>query len=221
MNLRAFGRGALLLGLLSVFFAAQAMAVPSMAKKTGAACASCHTNVAGGAELTDVGTAYKADETKVPANKGTANEYIGANKCKMCHSKQMKAWTDTRHAKAFQTLLTVDDAKAAEWAKKMGVELKGKASENATCVGCHVTGQGLPGGHPAADSTLNANVMFVGCESCHGPGSAHKASAKEAKKGTMNGAVGEALCKSCHTAAASPDFKFAERKTKVHPVPTE
>jgi nitrate/TMAO reductase-like tetraheme cytochrome c subunit len=221
MNFRAFGRGALLLGLLSVFFAVQAMAVPPMAKKTGAACASCHVNVAGGAELTDVGKGYKADETKLPVNKGTANEYMGANKCRTCHSKQMKAWTDTKHAKAFHTLQTVDDKTAAEWATRLGVELKGKASESEACIGCHVTGHQLPGGFPAADSTLNANVSMVGCESCHGPGTAHKAAAKEAKKGTTNNAVGEALCVSCHTAKASPGFKYAEMKGKVHPVPTE
>jgi Cytochrome c554 and c-prime len=217
MNLRNLWRVALLMGALTALVAVQALAIPSMAKKTGAACAACHTNVAGGAALTDAGKAYKADETKAP-EKGTANEFLGANKCKTCHSKQYKAWLETKHAKAFETLLKVEDAKAAEWAKKMGIELKGKASENETCVGCHVTGHGLPGGYPAADSTLMANVSMVGCESCHGPGAAHKAAAKEVKKESMNNAVGEALCKSCHTAAASPDFKYAERKTKVHVV---
>lgn len=217
MKLRATWPGALLVVLALAFVAAQATAVPSMAKKTGAACAACHKNVAGGADLTDAGTAYKADATKAP-EKIAANEYIGANKCKTCHSKQNKAWLETKHAKAFQTLLTVDDKVAAEWATKMGIELKGKASENEGCVGCHVTGQGLPGGYPGADSTLAANVSLVGCEACHGPGTAHKAAAKEAKKAAINSAVGEALCKSCHTDKASPDFKFAERKLKVHPV---
>lgn len=220
MNLRSLWRGALILGALSALAAAQALAVPSLAKKTGAACASCHTNVAGGAELTDAGKAYKADAAKAPA-KGTANEYLGANKCKMCHSKQYKAWGETPHAKAFETLVKADDAKAAEWAKKMGITLTGKASETEACVTCHVTGMGLPGGHPQADATVAANFTVVGCESCHGPGAAHKAAAKEAKKGTMNGAVGETLCKSCHTAAASPNFKFAEWKAKVHPIPAE
>lgn len=221
MNLRNLWRGALVLGLLSGLVVAQAMAVPSMARKTGAACAACHTNVSGGAELTDAGKAYKADETKAPADKGTANEYLGANKCKMCHSKQYKAWGESKHAKAFESLLTVSDEKAAEWAKKMGVELKGKASESEACIGCHVTGHMLPGGYPPADTSLTANFQLVGCESCHGPGSAHKAAAKEEKKKFTNNAVGEALCKSCHTAAASPEFKFADMKGKVHPVPAE
>lgn len=223
MNIRAIARGALLLGLLMAIFAVQAMAVPSMSKKTGAACASCHKNVAGGADLTDAGTAYKADATKVPADKGTPNEYSGANKCKMCHMKQNKAWLETKHAKAFESLVNADEAKSAEWAKKMGIELKGKASENEQCISCHVTGQGLPGGYPPADATLMANFNVVGCESCHGPGGAHRAAPKDdaAKKATINNAVGEALCKSCHTAAASPNFKYAEMKGKVHPVPAE
>lgn len=221
MNLRTLVRGALLLGALTAMLAAQALAVPAMAKKTGAACAACHTNVAGGADLTDAGKAYKADESKVPADKGTANEYLGANKCKMCHSKQYKAWADTKHGKAFETLVNADDATAAEWAKKMGIELTGKASETKACVTCHVTGDGLPGGYPPADAEMLANFTVVGCESCHGPGSAHKAAEKAEKKNFINHAVGEALCKSCHTAAASPNFNFAEMKEKVHPVPAE
>lgn len=221
MNLRAIWPGALLLGVLSAFVVGQAVAVPFMAKKTGAACAACHVNVSGGADLTDAGKAYKADETKVPADKGTANEYIGANKCKMCHSKQYKSWGETKHAKSYETLLKVDDKTAAEWATKMGIELKGKAYENEACVACHVTGHKLAGGYPAADSTLNANVSMVGCEQCHGPGSAHKAAAKEAKKAAINATPGEAFCKSCHTEKSSPGFKFADRKVKVHPVAAE
>jgi hypothetical protein len=221
MNLRNAFRVALAAGALAALVATQALAVPSMARSTGAACAACHLNVAGGADLTDAGKAYKADATKVPAEKGTATEFIGANKCKMCHSKQYKAWTDTKHAKSFSALLTADDKTAAEWAKKMGITLTGKPSETEACVACHVTGQKLAGGYPAADSTLMANVSLVGCESCHGPGAAHKAAAKEAKKAAMNGAVGEVLCKSCHTAEASPNFKFADYKAKVHPVPAE
>jgi len=221
MNLRAIWPGVALFSLLSALVVVQASAVPSMSKSTGAACASCHVNVAGGADLTDAGKAYKADATKAPADKGTANEYIGANKCRTCHMKQTKAWTDTKHAKAFETLLTVDDKTAAEWATRLGVELKGKPSESEACIGCHVTGHGLPGGFPAADTTLHANVSKVGCESCHGPGAAHRASAKEAKKGTSNNAVGEALCVTCHTAKASPEFKYADWKGKVHPVPAE
>lgn len=221
MTLRNALRAALAAAALTAMFAAQALAVPAMARSTGAACAACHVNVSGGADLTDAGKAYKADPTKVPAEKGTANEYLGANKCKMCHSKQYKAWSESKHANAFDVLVKADDAKAAEWAKKMGIELKGKASENEQCVSCHVTGNKLPGGYPVADATLAANFTVVGCESCHGPGSAHKAAAKEEKKKFINGAVGEALCVGCHTAAASPDFKFANVKGKVHPIPTE
>jgi hypothetical protein len=220
MNLRTIGRSAALLGLLTVMCAAQALAIPSFARKTGAACASCHMNVAGGADLTDAGKAYKADSTKVP-DKGTANEYIGANKCKMCHSKQHKAWLETKHAKAFAALVNADEKTSAEMAKKLGITLTGKPSETEACVTCHVTGQKLPGGYPPTDSMLTANFTLVGCEACHGPGSAHKAAAKEEKKKFINGAPGEVLCKSCHTAESSADFKFADRKGKVHPIPTE
>lgn len=221
MNLRAIGRVAPAIGVLAALVVAQAMAVPDMTRTTGAACASCHTNVSGGADLTDAGKAYQADATKVPADKGTPNEYLGANKCKTCHSKQNKAWIETKHAKAWESLANADEAKTAEWAKKMGIEMTGKATETEACISCHVTGHKLPGGYPPADETMIANFQVVGCESCHGPGAAHKAAAKEAKKGTSNNAVGEALCKTCHTAAASPEFKFADMKGKVHPIPAE
>ena len=220
MRLRAASLGSLAIALLVAFVAHRAMAFPEASRTTKAACNACHTNVAGGADLSDAGKAYKADNTKAPTG-GTANDYLGANKCKTCHSKQYKAWVDTKHAGAMLTLQKVDEKVAAEWAAKMKIEITGSADKTAGCVGCHVTGHDLGGGYPQADSTAMANVSLVGCESCHGPGSVHKAATKEEKKGNMNNAVGEALCKTCHTAEASPKFVYEEMKKKVHPVPTE
>lgn len=202
------------------FAAQQVMAFPKAARDTKAACGACHTNVAGGPALTDGGKAWKADATKVPSG-GTANEYLGANKCKTCHSKQYKAWAETPHANAFASLLKADEKVTAEWAAKMKIEITGSADKTEGCVSCHVTGHLLPGGFPNADSTANANLSLVGCETCHGPGAAHKAAPKEEKKGLSNNAVTEAYCKSCHTPEASPKFVYEEWKKKVHAVPTE
>lgn len=220
MRHRARLLGQVVVMLVLGFAAHRVLAFPEGARQTKAACDACHKGVAGSVELTDAGTAWKADKTKVPTG-GTANEYIGANKCKTCHSKQYKAWVDTKHANAMQSLLKADEKVAAEWAAKMKIELTGTADKTEACVGCHVTGHGLGGGHPQADSTLMANVSMVGCESCHGPGAVHKAKPKEEKKGTMNSALTEKMCKTCHTAEASPNFNFEEMKKKVHPVPAE
>jgi hypothetical protein len=202
----------------SVGFAVhQARAFPAFALKTKAACASCHTSPAGGPALSDAGKAFKADASKAPAA-GKGAEYAGNNKCRMCHLKQHKSWWESQHAKAMAAL---QDAKAAAaFAEKLKIELEEPADQSDACVRCHVTGFHLAGGYPAADSAKTAAVAMVGCEACHGPGSAHIAAKTSAeRKATINGAVGVALCQQCHTPEISPKFEFAAMKKRVHPVP--
>ena len=95
----------------------------------------------------------------------------------MCHIKEYKSWAETKHAHALENLgaATADTVKAM--AAILKVELTGAANKADACIDCHTTGFHLAGGYPAADSTQNANVAFVGCEGCHGPGSIHKAPA--------------------------------------------
>ena len=74
------------------------------------------------------------------------------------------------------------------------------------CAGCHVTGLEA---ETAADTT---NFLFVGewkpgnvelgvgCESCHGPGSEHKAD-----KGTIVRSPDAAICGQCHIQGQAPD----------------
>ena len=200
----------------------QVWAYPSVARTTKAACAACHTSVAGGAALTDAGKAYKADHTKLPAGDVKGAEYIGANKCKMCHIKEYKSWAETKHAHAYEALAAAkaEDVKAI--AEKLKIELTGSADKTDACVDCHVTGFHLAGGYPAADdSTKNANLALMGCEGCHGPGSIHasKDTPKEKKHEFINKGVTENMCKSCHVPEMSPKFDFAEYKAKgVHAI---
>jgi hypothetical protein len=214
---------ALLALAVCALVATQVRAFPGFARETKLACAGCHTNPAGGAALNDAGKAFKADHAKAPAAGDTkADEYLGANKCKMCHVKEHKAWGETEHAKAVESLQKASPEEVKKFADLLKVEIKGSAAETEACLVCHTTGMNLPGGYPGADSTAKANLAMVGCESCHGPGSAHKAAAKEAKKAAINGAVTEAMCKHCHTPEMSPKFDFAEYKKKgVHHVAAE
>lgn len=204
---------------LGTVVAAQLWAFPEVARQTKSACASCHVNPAGGADLTDGGKAWKA-ESKAPAAAAKAADYVGSTKCKMCHIKQHKAWAETPHAKAFINLQKAEQAAAEAMAEKIKVKLTAKPATMDECVKCHVTGFKLAGGYPAADSAKTAVVAMVGCEACHGPGSLH-ASAPMAEKKKMINKAGTGMCKQCHTPEMSPKFDAAEWAKKVHPVKTE
>jgi hypothetical protein len=121
--------------------------------------------------------------------------YIGSKKCKMCHKGEKKGmvyetWEKGPHAKAFESL------------KKEGGE--GKAE----CLECHTTGYNA-GGYKTGDAKA-ANFEGVGCESCHGPGSAYKKLSimKDKAKSMENGLIepSEEACKKCHN-ERSKDFK--------------
>lgn len=217
-------RKSLVLGVLAagvgVTLALHAWAFPEVARQTKLACAACHANPAGGVDLTDAGKVYKADMKPPSAAVAKAAEYVGVNKCKMCHLKQYKAWQETRHASALVNLRKADAKATADMAARLKVELKGPAAQNDACVGCHVTAFHLAGGFPAADSTKTAGVSNVTCEACHGPGSLHASAPAAEKKKFIAKAVGAAMCMQCHTPAMSPNFKYEEYvKRGVHVVP--
>lgn len=202
-----------------VFAAHQAWSYPAFAVKSDAACASCHTNPAGGADLTDAGKAYAKDPAaKLPTVAKT--DYVGENKCKICHLKQYKAWGETPHAHAFESLEKGDAEAVAAMSKALEIEVKDSPAKTDGCIGCHVTGKGLSGGWPGADAEATPHFTHVTCEACHGPGGAHVKAAKDARKTTINGAVSEKMCTQCHTSKTSPKFDFATYKAKgVHTVP--
>ncbi len=133
-------------------------------------------------------------------------KYIGAKKCKMCHKGAKKGevwekWEKGPHAGAFESL------------KKTGDEKKDE------CLACHATAFGKGGYQTGAENA--ALFEGVGCESCHGPGSAYKKMSimKDQKKSLENGLIiptGE-VCKKCHN-KKSPHFKgfdFNEYKKKI------
>ncbi|MDD5210021.1 MAG: cytochrome c family protein [Elusimicrobiales bacterium] len=102
--------------------------------------------------------------------------YLGADKCKMCHSKQHATWTKMKHFKAIESL-TAEEQK------------------NPECVKCHVTGFGEASGFVSMEKTPNlANVQ---CEACHGAGSLHMKAPMADKKKTINGKGKD--CRDCHS----------------------
>ncbi len=98
-----------------------------------------------------------------------ANRFIGAQKCKTCHSSketgdQFGALSKAKHAHAFESLATEEAKKTA---KEKGIEDPQKAD---ACLKCHVTAFGVPDAEVAKGFDRTVGVQ---CESCHGPGEAH------------------------------------------------
>lgn len=133
--------------------------------------------------------------------------YVGVKVCKECHGSdtignQYKIWSLSPHSKAFD-LLKGD--KAVLIAKKMNIT---SPEKNYECLKCHTTGKGR------SEATSSEGV---GCEACHGPGSAYNTASnhvdyssrengyKRAQKYGMYPILGieslkrrERLCLSCH-----------------------
>lgn len=162
------------------------------------------------------------------AEEKTQREFVGVGKCKMCHKseqagEQFKIWSESAHAKAYETLASETALKIA---KANGIE---NPQEDDTCLRCHVTAHGVDAKFLG---TKYAKEDGVGCESCHGPGGDYyKKSTMEALvAGTQDPAeVGlimpdEKVCITCHN-DKSPTytaFKFDEMVKKIaHPIPAE
>ncbi len=147
------------------------------------------------------------------------DQYVGVNKCKMCHMKEYKAWAETKHAKAFASLAAATPEQIKKMNELLKTDVKDHPEKSESCVGCHVTGYKDPTGYPQADSTKSAALAMVGCEDCHGPGSKHMAvpmSDKAGRKASITHPTAE-TCAKCH-GTVTPKFDFAVMSKKVHPV---
>jgi len=147
---------------------------------------------------------------------------IGATKCKMCHKAktgdQFQIWSDSGHAKAFETLKS--EASIAIATEK-GL---GNPWEEAACLKCHST-QAFLGAEVDATGKYD-QIEGVSCEACHGAGSEYKAK-KIMEDRAASVAAGmhladETTCLKCHN-EESPTFKgfeYAAMWDKIkHPVP--
>ena len=87
--------------------------------------------------------------------------YVGSRRCIECHREQTQTWSETKHVNTFTSLPP-------------------QYRSSAECLTCHVTGYGEAGGYVQGTppETLE-NLLEVGCEACHGPGSAHEKAARD------------------------------------------
>jgi hypothetical protein len=83
--------------------------------------------------------------------------YVGSDKCKRCHDKEYEIWKASPHAHAYETLTKA--------------QRPGLRQFDGECVRCHVTGFDYTAGFK--DDAGTPLLKDVGCENCHGPGSAH------------------------------------------------
>ena len=130
----------------------------------------------------------KLAEDMVPGVKATAT-YAGTQSCAACHAKAMQAWQGSGHARAFATL----------------VGFKAEADPN--CIACHTVGFGTASGYRREFG--DAKLVDVGCESCHGPGSAHVEQRRAGGEVTAKfHPAGAGDCRKCHHGEFSRPFEY-------------
>lgn len=120
-----------------------------------------------------------------------AAAYAGSAACLDCHPTAAAVWAGSGHAQAFATL----EAREADADPK--------------CIGCHTTGFGAPSGYQRAFG--KTQLIDVGCESCHGPGSLHVAAQSGAPGVEFRFrplAAGD--CLNCHHGEFSRPFHWDE-----------
>ena len=155
-----------------------------------------------------------------------AHEIIGAPKCKTCHKAktgdQWKIWTESAHARAFETLASDESKRIA------GERGLGDPQQEESCLKCHATRSSLGSGAVVSEKGKYSDNEGVGCESCHGPGSDYKSNrimqdpeaARAAGLVVIKTAEG---CIQCHNEESPTytDFNFEKRWAEIaHPIPS-
>jgi hypothetical protein len=116
--------------------------------------------------------------------------YVGSESCQECHEDQYSSYTaHSRKAHSYASVKTM----------RKGLT----EAEHLECLRCHATGFGRPGGFVSEAET--PHLQNLGCESCHGPGSAH---VESGAPGDIVGELTPADCARCHNAERVAIFKF-------------
>ncbi|MBW6519879.1 MAG: hypothetical protein K0A99_02560 [Desulfoarculaceae bacterium] len=145
-------------------------------------------------EITAIVTGIKQQIHDLHANRiGKKVQFplVGHEGCKSCHPAQGSFWQETRHARAYQTL--VDQ----------------KQAFNLTCLPCHVTSSPVLALSTDQLLSLPPTLQAVGCENCHtGPGGSH---AGQPEQFQMTKQVAEKVCLSCHTQERDHTFDYQKK----------
>lgn len=184
--------------------AATPLPVPEKSNAATARLVPIESSVPKSSAIAAIETAYDADVGKLNLAYAKANGVscepatkekpgvVGSATCVACHVEEGKVWQQTKHPSAYKAI--------AEVGKQYHLD----------CVSCHVTGWKQPQGVCRIDET--AGREEVGCESCHGGGSAHVAAPK---KTNITRAVTANTCVGCHDRENSPHFDFDQYIEKI------
>ena len=100
------------------------------------------------------------------------HEYVGADRCRMCHRVQHESWLETTHAKSTEVAKASSDP-----------------AFTPECLQCHAT-------------DANEELAGVQCEACHGPGSDYGKMSimKDREASIANGLIipSQEVCNHCH-----------------------
>lgn len=134
--------------------------------------------------------------------------FVGSEACIDCHEKEHEIWEKTPHAHALETL--IHPGERSEVPRHFDPE----------CLSCHVVGWNPQKYFPYVSGYLGVDetplLHHVGCENCHGPGSAHcKVEEDGGPTETLNKLreevrlplpEAEKKCMECHDLDNSPEF---------------
>lgn len=134
----------------------------------------------------------RVDPTACAVASDDAPRFVGNAPCEACHAEAFPSWRRSKHALAWETL--TDAGKHYDL----------------TCVGCHSVGFRTPGGYCSLGEV--EPFVDVGCESCHGPGSAHVA-AQTAE--SIDRADTVAACEGCHVPEHSDGFVYEVYRARI------
>ncbi len=154
----------------------------------------------------------------------SGHAYVGSKKCKMCHLKEWKSWSQTKMALAFDHLKPGERSEAK---KAAGLDPGKDYTGDPQCLACHTTGYGKTGGFVSIEKTPDR--AGVGCEMCHGPGGTYTKNQymslknKEYKKAEivavgLVGTITDEQCAVCHNTNSpfvGDDYVFDFEANKV------
>lgn len=122
------------------------------------------------------------------------NGYVGQGGCAGCHGDKYDQWRATGHGDAYSDIAAMPPA------------------VRQTCIPCHTVGFNQVSGF--VDTISTPHLTDVGCETCHGPGGAHKYGDHNIVHPAVT--IAAEICGGCHTDAHHPTLDEWQESAHAH-----